>query len=433
VIGRIALAIVVAAALAHAWLHARAGLSLPIPWPDEAHFLWPARSLAAHGTLAAPELHPDRALHWMPPTYSVLLAGVFTVTGPSLIVARHVSALCVLTAAGLLATLPRRPLVGSVVAALWLLHPAVIAVGNVARMEALLLALVLAGFVALDRDRAPLGLAALALAAAVHPNGFVFAVAAVIWLGATRTRVRPRDALERVALALGMLAFAAAWIVTVTGDGFADDVRYQLARKADRDLLSPWLDRRALVAFLTTATLLLPERRRERGLLLAAALAALVVRNVGREMWYAAFDPLFYGLTAFALLDAAHTLRRGIAPTIAVAIALALTAWPERPALHWRGMTLHAAPYVTPDTRHHVADTLRGRGTIEVIPHGDAALFLDRHDVAFVDPVRHPFTPDATLLHLSDQQPRHVQADVRDRLAAAPQAESLAEGWWLLR
>jgi hypothetical protein len=411
--------------VAYAWLHVRAGYSLPVPWPDEAHFLWPARSLAQHGTLVAPELHPDRALQWMPPGYAAVMAALYEVTGPSLAVARHVSAACTIAAAMLLAMLPRARIVGAIAAALWLFNPSVIAMGNVARMEAPMLALVLAGFVALDRDRGPLALAAFAAASALHPNGLVFAIAALAWIVATRTRVRPRDTPERSVLGLGVLACAVAWIMTITGDGFTDDLRFQLARKVDRDLLSPWLDRRTLVAIATAGTLVIAEHRRTRALLFAAALAALVARNVGREMWYAAFDPLFYALAAFALLDIMQRIER----RIAIVVALALVAWPERPSVHFRGMTLRDDPYVSAETRDHIADALQDRGAIEVLPRGDAALFLEHDELHFVDPVRHAFEPDATLLHVSDHQPRHVQAEVRERIG---DALPIADGWWLI-
>ena len=418
------------AGVAYAWLHVRAGWSLPVPWPDEAHFLWPARSLAQHGTLAAPELHPDRALQWMPPGYAALMAAIYEVTGPSLAVARHMSGICTIVAAMLLAMLPRARILGAIAAALWLFNPSVIAMGNIARMEAPMLALVLAGFVALDRDRAPLGLAALAAAAALHPNAFVFAIAASAWILATRTRVRPRDTPERVVLGLGVLACAVAWISMIAGEGFADDLRFQIARKVDRDLLSPWWDRRTLVALAMAGTLAIAEHRRTRALLFAAALAALVVRNVGREMWYAPFDPLFYALAAFALIDAAQRFDRRLASV--VALALALIAWPERPSVHFRGMTLRDEPYATAEDRERVANALLGVGAIEVLPHGDAALFLERDDLHFVDAVRHAFEPDATLLHVSDHPPRHVQREVRERLEHAD-AELIADGWWLIR
>jgi hypothetical protein len=311
--------------------------------------------------------------------------------------------------------------------------PSVIAIGNVARMEALVLALVLAGFVALARDRAPLGLGAFGAAIAVHPHALAFFVAAAAWIVLARARVRPRDKVEWIVLGAGVLAMCVAWLVTATGEGFVEDLRFQLARKADRDLLGAWLDRRTLVAALVAATLILARGRRERGLLVAAALAALVVRNVGREMWYAAFDPLFYALGAAALIDAAHELRRGMLPSIAVAVTIAAAAWPERPALHWRGMAVRDEPYLSSATRDRVIEAVRDAGTVEVLPRGDAALFLDHPDLRFVDPVRHPFTPDATLLHASDHQPRHVQTEVQERLAAAGWRESIGDGWWLIR
>ena len=46
--------------------HARAGFTFPPPWIDEAQFLWQAKAFAETGTLLAPQLHPERAIRWMP-------------------------------------------------------------------------------------------------------------------------------------------------------------------------------------------------------------------------------------------------------------------------------------------------------------------------------------------------------------------------------
>ena len=81
-------ALVGAALAAYAIAHRSLGLSFPIPWPDEASFMWPAIAVAERSSLLAPELNPERPLCWMPPVYMLVQGAIFKLTGFTLTWAR---------------------------------------------------------------------------------------------------------------------------------------------------------------------------------------------------------------------------------------------------------------------------------------------------------------------------------------------------------
>ena len=183
--------LVLALALVQLAVHARAGFTFPPPWIDEAQFLWQARAVADTGTLHAPQLHPERAIHWQPPGWFVLTGGALRVLGFDYALARALSFACLLAAFALLASLLRRlpHAEGALLlAGGYFLAGSFVATGNVARMEALLLLGVLAGFGCLRSGRSWLGLALLAATPLVHPNGVWFCAGGAVWAGAPRAR-----------------------------------------------------------------------------------------------------------------------------------------------------------------------------------------------------------------------------------------------------
>jgi hypothetical protein len=97
-----------ALALLQLAVHARAGFTFPPPWIDEAQFLWQAKAFADGGTLLAPQLHPERAIRWMPPGWFVLTGSALRVLGFDFALARALSFAWLLGGFALLAWLLRR-------------------------------------------------------------------------------------------------------------------------------------------------------------------------------------------------------------------------------------------------------------------------------------------------------------------------------------
>ena len=119
------------------WLHARQGLSRPIPWPDEASLLWQAIAVQRETTLFAPQLRDYAHVLWMPPGYMWVTGLAFKLSGFSLEIARWLSALFVAGGGAALAAVfwrTRHPFAGLLLLAVFLWSPIAVLVGNVARM-----------------------------------------------------------------------------------------------------------------------------------------------------------------------------------------------------------------------------------------------------------------------------------------------------------
>ena len=125
--------------------HWRAGLTLPLPWPDEASFLWQAISWCDHTTLFSPEVNPHREIFWMPPGYAVVTGFLAKIFGFSLIKVRWFSwVYSVIFYGGLLRLLWFRELrlFTALLVSAFFLGTHSMVVGNVGRMESLLFAVV---------------------------------------------------------------------------------------------------------------------------------------------------------------------------------------------------------------------------------------------------------------------------------------------------
>lgn len=131
------------------FLHYRASYSFPIPWADEAAFVYPAISFQQANSLHAPELNAQRAILWMPPGYMIVLGTIFKLVGFSFGLARALSLLFLIISAVFLFLILRKyraPTIALLLCGLFLLNNVGILTGNVARMESLFLLIVFAGF-----------------------------------------------------------------------------------------------------------------------------------------------------------------------------------------------------------------------------------------------------------------------------------------------
>src|SRR4029079_6197252 len=97
------------------YFHLLAALTLPVPWGDEAYFVWQARAFERTNSFIAPELDPSRPVLLPPFVYAWTLGTLFKVLGYSLELARLYSLSMVLAGYACLVFLVRRhkhPLLG---------------------------------------------------------------------------------------------------------------------------------------------------------------------------------------------------------------------------------------------------------------------------------------------------------------------------------
>lgn len=424
--------------------HFRAGMNFPCPWPDEADFLWQATAFAETGGLTSPILHPDRPILWMPPGYMVIMGLLGKILPLSLQMARSVSMICMLIASGLLVFALQKALpsllAGALVGLYWLGDPLLVT-GNIARMEAPLLVILLSGSLLLRGDRFWKALAFFAAAPLMHPNGLLFLFASLAWGAGSIicSRKIPRFTVaDSAILCLVMLAWLiyAAFISAHWSD-FLSDMAFQWNRKHTHWILAEWRITGAIFACLCAFLLAFGiwAKDRETLFLVAMALPSWIAWNLG-EMWYDAFGSLSYLLVTAALLRIginwlpntrfmleAHKSRRW---AFYICVLAGVTQWSLGAGLltsplkwlddrYWRGIQQTRTPYLTKTDRAALQEHLAGLGgesgslpTVEFFPRGDSLLFKSLHGkvIRISQPLFYRRIPDFYIIHLSRSLPQ---------------------------
>jgi hypothetical protein len=307
----LALTLLVAGTIAVSlYAHKKAGFNFPQPWPDESQLLWQAISFQEGNTLLAPQLGEDRPVLWMPPGYFVALGTVFKVTGFSLAKARWFSWMCWLASylALIVFFADRRPrLLYWGLISIVLLDSYFVVMGNMARMEALVMALALWGFVLLKRNKDWYGLGLLAAAVIVHPNGCYFLLAGGLWFLGRHRLSWPKPSPGSVALLavllIGSLVFLAC--VAMNWQGFVHDMHLQFREKLGNDIKASFLMPKYLFVSASFLALFLFSMFFKPDMLLQLLMgyASVVVRLVGNEQWYVVFVPLSLLILVLSGLD----------------------------------------------------------------------------------------------------------------------------------
>ncbi len=410
---------------AYVYLHIKADSIMPLPWIDESHFLWQAVGFSEHESLFAPELNPHRTIFWMPPGYFLVMGLVFKVVGVSLEAGRAVSLSAMLLATILLFVMirPFGPrLLNLCIGAGYFLSLPSIRAGNVARMDALLWLLIVAGFFLILRQRKLLGLCVMALSLLVHPNGVYFlAFAAPLclydsWHDGWKWKLKLADV-----IAAGVVLTAwVAYLVYVNAHWveFQSDMGFQLSRKIAYDLgrLLTFNNTGELIVVLVCGTYCW-RKSLGVGRLFFLAVPAWLVYAVGIEMWY----KFFFGMGYFLLAVIAATvlvhfvndrLQRPfvlLRPLVQFSIAVTLLAG----SLYWYHGRLSGFPYMTSDDRSDIAwqlDSLAMAApgaSIEFFPTPDAFMYMAQREngLLFSNPKFCERQPDYFLI----RQSRHFE------------------------
>lgn len=260
-------------------LHYVAAYHFPTPWPDEATFLIPALRFSENMLLAAPELNAPRGIFWMPDGYYVFMGMVFRFLPYSLAMARLVSLVLVLAFVASIYIVAQNLRVPSLVAAIalvvWLVTPRVVLMSNVARMEALVLAIMGIALTLVARQHWVTGLALASLSALVHPVGLliflIFCSVAILFWRSMQVEQKPGWIISGRSIALCVIGTVAlAWILEALRfasnfDLASTHMAYQFFRKANRSLSIGVYD---LLLFCIAGTGLLIcylQREREQG------------------------------------------------------------------------------------------------------------------------------------------------------------------------
>lgn len=439
---KFALLIFILAVVVSFYVHSLAGYTLPAPWPDEAHFLWQSTAFAEHGTLFAPELNSYRDILWQPPGYFVLTGAVFEVFGADLWVARFASLIFLLCGLAVFWLILRRfvlPWPVYLLSGLFWTGSNFVACGNVARMEAPLIAFGLLGIYFLLRNRSITGLAILAITPLIHPNGLFFIAGGILILllnrdDSTGSRLSPnRFGILACVLALGLWLWYAVYVAG-HWDSFVHDMQFQFARKGQRSWVSELYSQdsvRFIVYFLPGLIWSIVGKRQFRPLP-ALAFSLWLLWVAGGEMWYRVFYLLAVLIAQILLIalacSAADNLKlldgkwRRYLLAAVVGVFLLLTnlrfhnierVWNLNQSLSFCDMTPQLNfPYNEPVDISIVSDKVRklaigGTTTIELVPSADAFLFTQLRDdgYQFSIPLFCKRTPDILIYHDSPTLP----------------------------
>jgi hypothetical protein len=458
-IGTAALAIVV-----YWWVHGLAGFSFPVPWGDEGAFLWQAIAVQEHGTLLAPQLHPDRPILWMTPAYPIVMGAAFRITGFSLEWARTLSA-CFLTGGFIALALTvrslRAPFAGLLLLCGVFLGRDFVLSGNMARMEALLVASLGVASLLLMRGRRIEALALLGLTPLIHPNALLPAAAAGVYAGVVWVRSRNDWRPTRFG-ELCLAAAAGAWLaygvyVGLHWSDFLHDMAFQLDWKEqpgpfDSGFWLRWLEPERLavglalgVAWVAGSALKSPSVR-----LLVIAIPLQLLPLTPEEWYYGILRALIFWFACVCLLDVADRAadRFGANRRARAVVALLLLALAglggrfanriESPfgypyAMRIADMAITPEPaYIDDGDRAavraflaRVAANAATAGapapTVLFVPWVDALFFhdLDGQGLRLAHPTLRTVQPDLAILHLTRLIPASHIFYARQNLIAA--------------
>ena len=411
------------------WVHHVAGLTFPVPWDDEALFIYPAAAVAEANQLQTDSLNAERPVFYHSPGYPIALGLFFKLAPPGLVSARWFSwllmALAYLACLGLVRRLDGR-LHAEIVLSLFFLGGHTTIAGNVARPEALVLGLCLAGGWMLQERRPWTAASLLVLGCLVHPTAWILSAAAAGGYLREKGGRFPAPAKRDwpwLALAAGSF-LALAGYVAVRGHWVWNDLQvgfgflHQTWGQRLAALKSPW---NAIPAAVVLALPFATFRMRRPLFSLALLAAALWFLPIYRpEMWYSVYAACAYALAAVVLVEiaarhlppAARRLGRlaVLGAVLAGALILGQVPDPRHYPYYfwWRHMTIRPQPaYVCAADVEAVAAALRaqpaapGAGRVQFYPNGDGPLFLGRLPEPWI-PYYPSFTdvpPDAIVFH----------------------------------
>lgn len=169
------LIIVIAVLLISYHAHRVADLTLPPPWNDESWSIYPAKNIALHGRLWAPELNPEKVIFCYP-IQEALLAVTWPLHEGDLRTLRDAAwaftVMAYLLTAAWMAKAPGG-WVGILIFSAFFLSAPIVVAGNIVRPEAPMMMLFALAMLFAERGSLYKALAVAALAAALHPAGII--------------------------------------------------------------------------------------------------------------------------------------------------------------------------------------------------------------------------------------------------------------------
>jgi hypothetical protein len=448
-------------------VHIAAGLTLPVPWGDEAYFIWQARAFERWNDFIAPELDPERPLLLLPYGYPLLLGIVFKVFGYSLETARAVSLIATLCGFGLLATAMRArktAIVSLILIGAFMMNAHFVAMANNARMEAVVFAVICAALLLIQNKRSWIALGLLGGSAMIHPNVILMGAPVFVYaVFADKLWKNWPDRWGWTAIGIGLLAWFAQGVYVLSHwEGFEYDLAYRMLEttSAGKGTLEFGGSHGLGLVIILAIGALAWWRKVPVVHLIAFAVGGWLMSRVRAEQWYEIFYDFAYLLAAIALIEvlvkeARQHVTEKVLISTSVSAGLLLvslgfflkTGRIEGPKGYFHELTIDSmvmsdgTPYFTDEDEVVLEAFMKGIGTddlttVEYYPWGDALLFPEAHpdklrfqmsyfDPAYLHGSNWPLgygptpmkTPDLYILRTSRYQPPWLDARF-DRLMA---------------
>jgi hypothetical protein len=293
-------------------VHFIASYTFPVPWPDEAAFIWQGKAIQQNYSLFAPELHPYREILWMPPGYMITLGIIFKLVGSSLAVARNVSLIVSIAIFILLSLLWKENNARfflAVLGGLFFINRFFIILGNTARMEPLLILGVIGSLLLLHKNKTYKALAILLALPLIHPNAFYFLISAIAFIILQSRYFKERGKIifsdKLLFLLVILLWMAYIFFAALHWNNFINDMSFQFAGKAEGDLFRSFKTPGSMGLFmLLLFGIIYAFVKKDRNLLLLTlyALSFRIVQKIGHEMWYQVYDAFEFLLLSVAFI-----------------------------------------------------------------------------------------------------------------------------------
>lgn len=282
--------------------------NFPIPWEDESSFILQAISWSENSTLFSHALNDERIVLWMQPGYMLLTGTIFKVIGYSFDIARKISWFFYLTSFIVFTHVVNKiststAFFSTLILGLIYLLPSSVAIGNVARMESLILLIFAIVFYFLTKRRIVGSIAVTIIGCLIHFNsGYLFFsivgfILLIILFDRNSFLIKPKT-WELVLLFISFVfVFLYIYFIYVNYESFKIDMTYQFSRKLARNsFFSSFWNNSFVFILLALIVLSIYKKLINLALIGLISLSFFLAYAIGQEMWYAIYLNLSLGL-----------------------------------------------------------------------------------------------------------------------------------------
>ncbi len=441
--------------LLHIGLHNLAGFSFPVPWNDDATFIWPSIAFSQTGSIFTPVMNASRMILIMPPGYMVVTGLILKITGFTYVIGRAVSLFYLLLFFILFISLLRRNGFGNgylLLACLFLLHPQFILAGNLGRMDTLMLLSVIAGYWLFYNRWYFAGLGMVGCSLLFHPNGIYYLAGLFLYACIQKDSrkallaFKPRWGEWFIVGGVILSWLGYFYLIGTHWNEFQMDMAMQFRRKLGYSQIPALLkiQNYLVVAVCLFWMVYFGIRKKENGFLLVLGIPGYLACTIGQEIWYGIHMVLFYlvltlllvksGLNWISLHQDKFKNVQGIYLKILLVLILlavnirveaVVPPWKYVTGYNWLGMKIPSmSPYITTEEISRVKEFIyqyhqsHPEASICFLFSGDSLFFadLEKEGIKIRQFFESPVNADLVIDHQTRLRPPWIEKDLRKDL-----------------